>query len=514
VPEVDDEVQGGGGSDRLVGAALWVGGLVYVLAQPRALGLSDEAYYLYHAKRLLHGEVLYRDVFDFITPLFTDLFAFLFRIFGTTMTTARVTAAVIHASMMLVLYRLGRAVGAPRTSAVAVAVAYVALCEPVWPFASPHWVSSFLMAVLLLSALDRQRARSMPWIMAQGAVLGTLVAVQQQKGVIMTAGMLGLVGADALLDRRFGARPGVTAAARAGGLLVGTLLVAVPIVAVHAMLAGLNPLWHDLVVHPFTRYHDMNRSTWAGATILSAPFRAYTVMPVLKYLPFAIPAALVELALAWRTPRDRERLETIVVLLVLVSCGAASILYFPDFIHVAFIAPLFFVLVAQISAWLGDRSGVPGRIVSGALAIAVLAALGVKLTRNMAHAHAEFPLSHPTAFGRLAFHDANDVALVEKIRTLSNATASRELFCYPAYAALYLMTDTNNPTPHEILVPGYQDEAEIDRVIATLERRQVPLVYVVRALVAEHDPVLAYVQQRYECGKDWVCVRRGMAPVE
>lgn len=51
---------------------------------------------------------------------------------------------------------------------------------------------------------------------------------------------------------------------------------------------------------------------------------------------------------------------------------------------------------------------------------------------------------------------------------------------------MYLMTDTKNPTPHEIILPGFQDPAEIDRAIETLERRKVPLVYLVRVLIGAH----------------------------
>jgi hypothetical protein len=52
----------------LLGAALALGAVVYLVAYPPALGGADESYILYEAKRLWNGDVPYRDFFDFIMP--------------------------------------------------------------------------------------------------------------------------------------------------------------------------------------------------------------------------------------------------------------------------------------------------------------------------------------------------------------------------------------------------------------------------------------------------------------
>ena len=58
--------------------------MLYLTWLPRNLPSPTKSIHLYEAKRILDGEVLYRDVFEMITPGFMYLMALLFRIFGTT----------------------------------------------------------------------------------------------------------------------------------------------------------------------------------------------------------------------------------------------------------------------------------------------------------------------------------------------------------------------------------------------------------------------------------------------
>jgi hypothetical protein len=70
----------------------WV--FVPVLLRP-VLGAADEGGYLYQAARVAAGDVLYRDVFNINPPGSYWLMAGLFRLFGTTLATARAASAVV-----------------------------------------------------------------------------------------------------------------------------------------------------------------------------------------------------------------------------------------------------------------------------------------------------------------------------------------------------------------------------------------------------------------------------------
>jgi hypothetical protein len=74
---------------------------------------------------------------------------------------------------------------------------------------------------------------------------------------------------------------------------------------------------------------------------------------------------------------------------------------------------------------------------------------------------------------------------------------------------MYLMADGNNPTRHDIVMPGYTEDAELHRLIELLEQQKVGLVLLTNLLIREGDPVAAYVHAHYDCDADGVCVRRG-----
>ncbi len=117
--------------DPVVCFILFAGSVIYIAEWPATLGPSDEGLFLYEAKRILAGDVFYRDIYDIITPGSHYVFALLFRIFGTTITTAKLAMAVLHGLTVVVLYVTERTVNVPRALAVVPAFAYVALCQPV-----------------------------------------------------------------------------------------------------------------------------------------------------------------------------------------------------------------------------------------------------------------------------------------------------------------------------------------------------------------------------------------------
>lgn len=504
-----------GRNDLTTSGALFLVTVLYLSAWPRNLGSSDEGYYLYHAKRMLDGAVLYRDIFDFITPLFTDVLAALFWLFRPDMATARLFNAVLHGAIAVVLYGTCRTIGVRWGLAVAVALAHLAIGQPAWPFVSPHWLSTLLTSLLLLTSIDRRRARQRRSVVAQGLLLGSLIAVHQQKGVVMAAGLAALLLLDGLIDRRYGVLPGPGPMMRFGTLVGATLVVVLPLLCVHAAMANVTLLVSQLVLHPFTGYRHTNYSPWGGYFFLSAGFLPYTSAPFLKYLPLTIPVGIAQAAPRWIARRQRERVETLSVLIVFSAFAILSISYFPDFIHISFIAPIFFVFLAAIMEGLLETvTGITGVPASKALAAASVLALftasTVHLYRNMLRVRAEFPLPHRTAFGRVDFHTQEQITLIEKVRRVAQQTPTRELFCYPVYASMYLMTDTVNPTAHEIIAPGYQGAEVLQEVVETLEQRQVPQVLLVRLLVREGDPIAQYVDRNYRCGPDGLCLRRGI----
>ena len=73
------------------------------------------------------------------------------------------------------------------------------------------------------------------------------------------------------------------------------------------------------------------------------------------------------------------------------------------------------------------------------------------------------------------------------------------MFAYPYYASLYLLTDTRNPTPYQLLIPGYSLPGQLEDAIDTLERRRIQFVVVTLPLWPwASDPVIGYLERKYE----------------
>src|SRR5262249_6524637 len=193
------------------------------------LNQSDEALFLYGAKRILSGEALYHDFFEFITPAGVYLFAFVFAVGGTSMVAARTAMAALGALSCGFLLCLTCKVAGTVEAALAVVV-FAAAFLPVWHMASPHWVSTTLClasATVLLGgpAAGPSAARAA----AAGGVAGLVFSTQQQRGTFLALWLAASVSALAwggagARDRRRRVARAPLLAALAGAPGVATLL--------------------------------------------------------------------------------------------------------------------------------------------------------------------------------------------------------------------------------------------------------------------------------------------------
>lgn len=487
--------------DGVLAAAIFIVTVGYLALWPYNLGPADEAIHLYESKRLLDGEVLYRDVFEMITPGYMYLMALLFGIFGADVATARLAQAVIHGVSAVLLYAASRRLGVRPMLSWPVSLAYLVIAQPAWPIASQHWLSTSIMFVLLWASIDRLRERPRAAVLP-GLVLGMLNAVQQQRGLIIAVGLFVWVGLDAALERRYQRRP-IWAMLRGRWmwLVGGTLLVMVPILLVAVAMAGFGPPWRALVIFPLFDYHGSTHCPWGDVNIMTAKQASYTFPQVLKYLPLAlvIPALrLLVLATQKRSEPEARRLLLLVTFCVTSMC---SIFYFPDFAHIAFIAGGFLVTLAETGEWLAARLRAPlavRRVAAGAATAVLLAAAATRLQANLARVRADHPFERTTAFGTIALASELEAELYDVVNELMATVPSRVLYCYPVISHLYLMTDSHNPTPYGFLSPGYSGPDLIQHVVEILKTKQPPYIVFFRQLTHAVDPISAYIREFYQ----------------
>src|SRR5262249_60294375 len=117
----------------------------------------------------------------------------------------------------------------------------------------------------------------------------------------------------------------------------------------------------------------------------------------------------------------------------------------PDYLPLAFILPVALVLAAEIVQSLLRAAAPRAGWVSGALAAALVAACSLQLHRNWLRAHADFPFSHDTAFGRVDLSSQQEIAAVDQVRRVLDGTAGRGAFVYPVGGWVYLLAAPHKP---------------------------------------------------------------------
>ena len=487
-----------GSRDRAIALALGGLAVAYLVSLPRNLGSSDEATYLYEAKRLLHGEIMYRDVFDFITPGWMYLMAAMFWAFGTDIATARVGMAVIHGVGIVLLYCTARALGVGRPLASLTALAYLVLSPPVWPVASQHWLSTVLTVALVWACAARDRERR-GFAFVPGIILGLLVCTQQQRGVPMGLGMVGWLVVDHVVARRFAPRPFSALVRDVSTFAAGALVVIVPVFAILALRAGVGPIWQALVRFPIENYGAVTRCSWGNVNLMTAVVASYTAPRVLFWMPLVLVPALARLVTLLVTRRDQTEARRLALLAS--SCGASvlSVLYFPDVVHLAFIAPVFLLTAAESLAWL-SRTLLPTatarRAGAGVLLLAATIGGALRLHTNRERLRAAFPIRHRTAFGDVDYATRDEVRVQEKVQALMADVPGRQLFVYPGLGHLYLTADANNPTPYGFFVADFHRPDQVADVLDRVRAARLPYVVYYR-IVPFHDAVADFITTAY-----------------
>jgi hypothetical protein len=472
-----------------------------VLSFPRQVGSADEGLILYEAKRLLAGDVYFRDVFEIIPPGSQYLVAAAFRLFGATVVTARALDAAVHALIAALIYACSRAAGVRGSLAVVAAAMDPVVFWPVWPYVSPHWMSTALILALLWAAISRPLASHRLGAATAGALLGLMVLVQHQRAFVFAAAAAVLIVGDWAIARRYGARDGWRAPATQLGLCAGAaMLVALPPFGMWVAMAGAARVIRALVLNPLFNYRTTMRASW-GQTWpgMTARYAAATVPVFLRWSPAALGVVALVGGRWWWLRARPEAVRTGWALAVLGAAAICSSLYFPDLIHLGFIAPLGAVAVVLLCEWavrpLGRATATrPALAIAAAVVVALLGWRG-----SVVHAQAwgRIRASAPTAFGTVDFDDAGQVRLIEAVNRLAAADPRRRLFCYPGYPALYLLTDTWNPTPFQIVFPGLNTDEQVAVARDLIASRTLPVVLLFPEMVSADDPVSKLIMARY-----------------
>lgn len=487
----------------VLGAALALGAFAYLMAYPPVLGGADESYILYEAKRLWEGDAPYRDFFDFIMPGTFYFYALAYAVAGPTIVAAKGATALLNAGSCALVFVLARHVASPVLAALA-AAAFVVGMVPVWNHSGHHWLATLLsLATAAVVLADRWRDSSRFRPALAGGLAAALVCSHQSRGT-WVALWLAIVVPLLAWARSHGAWP-----RRAVRECCWTALAAVAVAAPMLGWAVWRSSLQEVVYATYTSVVENYARANVGRVSWGESFDLLGMKPdatAWRWFLRAIPALLGIEALALAGTMLREGLRPHVVraaLFLLAVFTAGSVFYFPDYIHVATIAPFSLVVLAGLAQRLGAALVTLRRPMVTALwgigCVLIAAAVVVQGARNLAGAWERNPVLVPSAFGTLATTEGGASALRDlRDRLVPDADARPRLFAYPADAWLYLAMPADNPTPFCLLKTGYNTPAQFDTAIARLRADPSAFILVRWLLLRSEDPIMELIRKEYE----------------
>ena len=483
-------------------SALVLAAVVFSMLSPHPLGHADEGYFLQHTKRVLAGQAVYRDFHEQYSPLGYYLMAVPWLLFGVNIKTTVFAMAAVHGGIAVLIYATARRLSVGPWLSVSGGLLHLALARPVWPMASGHWFGAFFLMLVFYVLARSPRARPPVNQAIAGVCAGVYIAVQYQKGIPIAVGLLALVCIEWWLERGRSGTPEVTLPRAL--LITGGSVAAVALILLlpHVVTAGL-PQLIDQFFSQIGGYREINRASWGYVPPYLSDLEQSTSIPALEFMPLLILLGLVRSLLAWRRG-DLPELRKLTLLCVYCSFTAAATLYRPDFVHLAYVAAPFFVFMAETAQWLVDRLGralASPRATQGvafAVFVAVLVAAAVHLSAFIEHRKERFRYSAMTAFGEVDFWSAKEAALIRAVLDGMKDLPTREIFCYPGCASMYVLADAENPTPYDLVFyPSIHSKKHVDEILRILEKRRVRYVVHLGMGVSRSDPVIRYVKRHY-----------------
>ncbi len=496
---------------------------LYLVPFSRCLVLNgaagDEGIYVYEAKRVLDGEVMYRDFFNVIGPGPIYLHALAYLLLGPSLVTVGLVGVVLAAASATLTCALSsRYVN--RRLAILAGVCVVVTVFPGYPSSDHHrWTAFFALAVAqtLTLALDRNHRG---FSLLAGLLLGAQTTCVHTTAVGVTI--------MALLATALCNLPWRSRMQHIGVLLIGWMAV----VGATLLAMWRAGAWDDMVYACIT--YVAQRYIWLGLEHFgSIPF--YLVLTIyartladrfegVVFLALTVSVVVIPwtaflsrgLKVVGRlASRHSLPVESIPLLFAVVDYGMMA----PAWNHAHFmhVAPLFMVVVViwmrglyEVATGPNGQPSVPSRIIAAALPVAMLVAGGYHLLKapsGFRHAIQFNGGSVYTGSARLAMQFQELVPLVNRLTKPDDP-----IFVYPWGPLYYFLLQRRNPVPNNILAPSLQSDAQFAEVLARLNHAKPRLILRERpddvylknlfpAIGTARDPMFRFIRANYTLRK-------------
>lgn len=405
--------------------------------------LGDEGVLLHGAERMLRGDRIYIDFFEFLPPGGFIIMEGWFRIAGISLFSARALAILTIAGISCFTYLACRKASKDAPLSALIAIGWIVVSQGEWTQINHHWFTtlfSMVAAWATLASIEHPQS----WLrgaLTAGIAAGAAVMVTPHRGALAA-----LAAATAFLDlRRYRAELMTYAL---GSALIPICLIAY-LIGHNALTAAVN----DVILFTASRYTSVN----AGV-----PFGLWAGLHLRWIFPLTALITLLAFLRDWRNClHDR----------VFRTCFAFGLAGFigcyprPDMLHINVAAPL----VCPLLAYGVNRLVRPWptkywyAVVALAIASLVPSARGLWMTSKKAL----YGESVPTPRGAITSPERGMHGLAVRIA----ATPSEDAyFFYPYDPMLPFLTARRHVSRYDIFGPGYTSRSQYQEACVSAMR--------------------------------------------
>lgn len=383
--------------------------------------LADEGIWLHAAKRMLGGQVLYRDFFEFHPPVGFLLITEWLKLFGSSLVSARSLMVLVTALTAWSTFTCCRIASGRTWLSACVTLVWVVAGQGMWTQVNHHWFTTMFSMIALFGALSPER-RGGTAIAGVAASLAALVTTHRG-GLVVISVFVGMV-----LDRQVRRLP----------MYVGAGLACAAVVLAYLVVEGtVVAAFEQVVLYAMNHYSGIQAVPFGS-------FASLQFLPVLAIYPLI---AILLLNCLWKDWRSLLRQKQLGTLGMFAFAGLAGSFPRPDAVHIAFAAALALPLLAALLAFAIPPERSP-------MILMAILAFGMTLLPWCRAVKATYDATQVvSAAGVVKILQRNGTA--ELVAHLSGMPKEKRVFFYPYDPLLPFLTGKSHPTKIDILVPEY-----------------------------------------------------------
>lgn len=444
----------------------------------------DEGIAIYGAKRILDGQVLYRDFFDIVTPFTDYIVAIAYWFFGTSLKVARLTIVIANGLAVVILWFTSLRIIKNKFMMFIPSVIMIGYSSRYFSV-SHHWFAlDGIILTLFLTikcTLDDHRI-NVKWIIP-GIATAFVFLTMQSTGLALY-GMLVI-----FIAWYFRYRDGsLKDAAKSFGYLSMGFFVPVLFVFVLFYLAGaLNPMLYDLFIWPWGHYTMTNNASYIKQIIYyPVMFKSVELILIHIFADYIFVFIVMLTGIAFlikdinpiKTPhRDDTTIMTVTVILI---AGFASTMINPTGNLFIFYLPLdILFIIILIENYLTNRRLSKGILFTCLFLLSLVtvyeSARYYRGTDNFIHS--SYCVKKQMFAGMIAFPQLPNKSPMQKIEPdvlslveVFDGHFPKKVFILYWSPMFYFLSGAENPTMLNTYTPCYNTKAQAEIVIRQLEK--------------------------------------------